>query len=895
MEDNDEDTKALIQSIADSPDLDEEDKALIQSIKQDYGMVTTEKPKKKSLLERGLNKLDSIGTEVNQNTEDWASRSLGDTLDPVEQASVLGNKGLKSATDILRPAGEKLDSILGAFNQGSKILGKLSPKAKIALDSAMLPASKTIEETAAQIPRTPMQTAFLGLTLPFTELETMGNGIVSAGKRMVGKAASVSEKTIMGALRTPAQRYPESKLAQRLEKLFAGSEGEGKFNIINTSAENAERQAIGKAHIADAELAQGVKEEGQIVEKLTDEVAGVRQQQDKLLRAAELKKNAAGSDLSKSLGINSDKQARLEAASAMNEQQLNMATKSKSAQKAAIDADLALDKTFDLVDKDKKGIYVGQSLRRAKFEAEVAVSKAYKKTQDLGKLVTADTKALNEAFGDMRASLIEKLKVNPEDVRAQKILGVLEDGTTPPLLGRDFADSIKVDANVLKDIKGKDVKLSDLLQLYSDLNELHRDKGDRVYGEAKNLVRKHLRAYEEIPWNKAIIDAWDGARQKRMELNEAFENDTIKKLIDIAEEGTPASLFNQLISPKESTIPLQRFMKVAPKDVQVLVRRESLDRGLSAIDTIDGKSSANLEKWVGSVGEGNVELLHKGQDLDALQKLASANDSIFAANKASPGIKKEINDILEENGKLARDYAKRIDHTDAAVSRHKNSVFNKLRGIEDKAREDIQARRELTVELIEKNLGDLEKAFEIRAKPSVRAVDAGKMVINMDRKDDAAADLAIGAGAATLMASGVAELGGIHVSKYVKGGAAMAIAAGMAKKSPRVMSNLYYSERGRKIMERIASAPSSKDAAMALLDLAVALKNPGLYLTVKPQMNDKPGKEGPNLGKLGVLRGRNRAEANQLNSPNETPDQLKAEDRLEMRDSEEDGEIPKEL
>lgn len=861
---------------------------------------TPEEPQ--SLAGRAVARLDRAGSAINQGVENFSNLDIGEEFknnkDPVESFAIASAKGLKKVTEIGKLIGSKFDSASTQVGDISNVLGKLDPGAKRVFDQATRPVSQVLEQGSELSPRTPMQTAFALLTLPFTEIEGIGNGIVNAGKRLASGVSSVAEKSVMGALRSPATRYPESKLAQRLEKLFSGSEGEGTFNIINKSSENAERQAIGKAHIADAEIAHGAAEEGQIVEKLSEDVSGIRHEQDKFLKAAELKKNAAVTDLSASLAENKEKKAALDAAEAANAENLKKAQESKKAQAASIQADLSVNKALNLLDKDSQGIYVGKELGRAKFEADTAVNMAYDKTMALGELVTADTRGLNESFGEMRAELVEKLKVNSEDTRAQKILGILEEGTTPPSMSKEVTNQLKSGADFIEHLKGKDVKLSDLMQLYSDLNELHREKHDRIYKQAKKLVMQHLRKYEDIPWNRAVIDSWDAARQAKIHVSMAFENKTIEPLLKMAWEGKPAALFNALVETPQSTMPLQNFMRIAPEEAKQVVRRESLSRGFSIVDSVDGKSVDNLNNWVNKIGEGNIDILHKGQDINALTALAESNDAIYSANKVSPGIKADINKIIEQNGELARDYAKKIDRINTVVSKNKESVFNKTRALHDAARQDIVARREKTVELIDRNLKDLESAFQIQAKVGERAADAGKMFVKKDRKGDVAADVAIGAGAATLVASGAAEMAGINVSKYIKGGAAMAVAAGLAKKSPRVMSNIYYSPVGRKIMERIASAPTTKEAALALLDLATALKNPGLYLTVKPVMKDKPALEGPKmpgLGKLEALRGRNAQEASMLNTPNEPPDEIKPNDDVELGTSENPGVIPQEL
>lgn len=885
--------------------------------------------KKKSLLERGMQKLDSLGTSFNQSVEDIANVDKndkpGDSYQPhdvADSAIILGAKALRTTGEVGKVVGELGDAGTETINKqidtlpnGVKQFVKYNP---------MLQGPKVLYNAASMMaPRTSMQAAFAVLT-SLSEIKAMGSDIMKAGKGLAARAASQAETTAMGAIRTPAELYPESRLAQTLERLFRGTDGEGRFGIVNKSKVNAETQAIGKLHIADMELADGAKQEAQIVEKLKHDVGELQGQQTNflsssekqqagVLKAAELKKNKLSSDMTSSLDQNGKTLEQLEISASENAEALVKAQKSKEAASSALKADLAVDKALGLLDKDSAGVQVGRQLDYAKGEAYLAVDNAYNKAHALGKLVKADTSQLNTTFSKLRKDLTSKLKVNPEDTRAQKILGILEEGTETSMISDEGIESLQgsLSKSVRKAADEKAVQksktLSDLMTLYSDLNVMGREKGDAVYTNAADEVRAIIRQHEEVPWTKAVIDAWDSARGTRMHLDQAFENNTVSSLLKTAKEGKPAQLFAELFD-KESRIPLTRFMLAAPEEAKLIVRRESLGRGLLAVDNLSGKAVDNLNKFIETVGAGNIEILHAGQDLHTLRGLAEANDAVHAANKAAPGIKAQVATVIESNGKLIRDWAKKLDHTNAALERistsakkavanNKVKVFEETKRLDDAARFDIRATREKTVERISASIDELEKAFAVRAKPSGRIGEAGKVVIDTMRSDDDNSSTMLGAGVGGLVLAQGADMVGMKgTSNAIRGIAGVSIAAGLVKKSPKVMSNLYYSDKGRALMQRIASAPSSKEAAIALLELGNAIKNPALYLLVRPKMNDKaPIKEElpvksskPGLGKLEGLRGRNAQEASLLNEPNGLPQTPEPEEPIPSSQEDDD-------
>lgn len=888
ISEDDEDTKALIRSLDTATDLDEEDRALLNSIKKDYGMVDTPKlSPKKSILERGMNKVDQVGSAINQGVETFAAMDVVDDFkeekDPVRSAAILGSKGLKKAADTAKPYAEKMDSILGAFQAGSSLLKKIDKKAAVTFDAGTHPIQALVENAAGLIPRTPAQAAFAGLTLPFAEIEGIGNAATNLGKKLMPKAAAQAEKTALGAMRKVSELYPESKLARMLDKVTEGSTGEQRFNLINESAVNTSERVLQKAGMEEAEMAAGDSLDTQITDKLKQDVDEINTVQASL-EAAE-KKGRLGtleSAMEKQQALREELLAKQAEVKALAEEK-HLATKMAEANKAAIEADIAVNKALGLANKDAEAMAVGRATEKAHYEAVKAVDGLYAKQRALGDLVTADTTALNESFGEMRRELVTKLKVIPEDTRAQKILGMLEEGTEESHLTDEGIHGILKTKNLPKatkrnaEVAGQRAtkSLSDLMQLYSDLRVMSREKGDRMYSKAAYLVRKHIRTYEGVPWTKAVVDSWDAARGSQMHLTATFENKTVEALLKTAREGSPGTVFQKLIEHSdESTMPLSRFMKVAPEEARNIIRRESLSRGFDAINKAKpGKAAEALDAFIEKVGQGNVDILHKGTDLDGMYKLASYMDSSTRLADEAPTVARQIKTTQAAITDLIESTKKSLLDSDAVVSKAKNTAWDKTKKLSDAAYAARAAERVAVTERIAKGLEAIDKALPLRVKTSTRAGEVGELIFDGLRKDDDNSSTAITAGAGGLALSYGLHSMGFKQMGYATGGvAASGIMYGLAKKAPGAMSKLYYSEGGRALITKVASAPNPAEAAKALLELGDALKNPGAYLMIKPQMNDKPGQEPPKkpgLGKLEGLRGRNAAESKLINHPND--------------------------
>lgn len=855
---------------------EEDPDTLDRATKEAYGQpVAVEEPKKKGVME----KLDDIGSQVNQNTETYAAMDLKPLEDdPDMTATIAANKGLKKVADVGKAVGGKIDSFKDKLEGVSNILGKLDPKAQAAFEGGMNPVTRLTNEASVLTPRTPMQAAFAGLTLPFAEIEGIGASITSAGKRLAGKAAAMGEKTVLGALRSPAQRFPESKLAKKLEKFFAGTEGEGRFNLINESAKNAKIREKGATRIPkEAEILLD-KEKAQITDKLKYDDAVLRGEQREFLDLAEQKKANLKTELHENLQEVRLSQDELRVQAAEARRNRKRALNIKRAQEAAIKADTSVDEAVGLANAgSRRGVLLGQKLESARLAALKDIEYTYEAANGLGDTVHVDLGGFVSDMGEQIVGLTDELAlISSKDKKAATILKTLKGGAeeTATAAGQKTAEIMGNLAKVSKEAKAsvdsiptKPATLEKVFNAYKDLGDLYRSTDNPVYLQAQEALLKVIRNAEEgkglmkTSASKeealAAIKLWDSGREARMHLDAAFQHESLAGILEATKSKEPHAVFNMLLG-KNSGMTLERFAAVAPKEAQVIVRKESLRRGFAAVDSLDGKASENLAQWIRDTGVDNVEALHKGVDLESLKKLAAANDALHNADKVLPGLKKEVKGTVDSIDKLTKRYSEKKTLLDRAVQRNKQSVLKKERALHDQAWAEAKAAEKATAEKITADINALAKAFQIRAIPDRRAAGAGATYVGMNRRGDAVATGAMVGGGAAIAGGGIAQAAGYNVSGYWFGAAALSVAGGMTRLAPGAMSKMYYSPGGRKIMERIASAPNAQQAALALMDLANALKNPGVYLAVKPGMNDKPGttpeKPKPSMGKLSGLQ-----------------------------------------
>jgi hypothetical protein len=827
-----------------------------------------------SLLERGINKVNSVMTEGNKNTEEWANRSF--TADPVEDVAILGNKGLKKFTDMIKPFGESVDSISSKVSGVSDLLGKLAPDAKPVINAFSAPVSDSLALVSQLIPRTPMQSAFALLTLPFTEIEGAGNSITSAGKRLVGGASEYAAKTPFGSILSPAERFPESKLAGTLENLLKGTEGEDKFILGNKSEMNREVRNIKSLELGTAETALGNKEEGFIAERKKYDIENAISSQN-----GELADAAKTRDLEKS-GIDSalsDKSAELDALARKEKGLVSEGLRMESLRRAksrAVSADLAVDDAIGLAAQSRRGIQVGRGLEEAQLAAQKGIQSTYNSANGIADTVHVDLSSFKEKMGEQLKGLTDELALlSTKDKRAAKILSVLQDAAsetaTPEsmrgaeILGGSSSKLLQASAEELK--SRKPATLENLFNAYKDLNDLHRKSGEQVYSDAKDALLQTIRSVED--GNNILktgadqkeaqfaINLWDSAREARMHLDAAFEHESLQNILKVVKSKEPERVFGMLTG-KESGMTLERFMQVAPQSAKDVVRRESLRQGVDVIQkAAPGKAAQALDAWISDLGAGNVKLLHPGNDTGNLLAIASANDALHEVGKEYPVLRKQINDTMSAVSDLLDKNAKSATKAAEQATKAKESGWELVGKIEDKARKETLARREETAKRIADGIDAINKTFDVRTKLNTRASGAGEVLPMMSRgSDDRVSTPAIAGGASVLAAVGIAEKMGLHVpgSGVARGGAVFSIITGLVIKSPKAFSNLYYSPMGRQLVERAASAPTAKDAALALMELADAVKNPLAYLALKKNAKDVSVSR-PQMGRLSGLQG----------------------------------------
>ena len=871
-----------------------------------YKIFSSSGVEKPGIIESGkaaLKKADDLGTSFNKSVDAIAdvdkNDQPGDSYQPHDMgdaAIILGAKALRKTGEVGKAVGEGADATIDAIDKkiddnlpwGVSHLTKIHP---------LLQGPKMAYRAASMLaPRTSMQAAFAALTA-YTDIKAAGSAINAVGKtRLAGAAASKADKTTLGATRKVGEMFPESKLANMLDEVTQGSVGEQAFNIENKSAVNTSERILQKEGLEAAEEATLEGNLGQIKDKLKHDVSEIVSTQNAL---EESEKKARLSALDTATPEQQalrkeviDRQAQIKALAA----EKNHAAKMAEAREAAIKADLAVDEAIGLANKDLAASSVGRIFGSAKYKAEKAVSVLYEKTRALGKLVVADTSALNESFGSLKDELLEKLKVNPEDVRAQNILAMLEYGTdTLKHISEEGLDAIRANDTLPqttkkvadKMVQKKSKTLADLMDLYSDLNGLARDKGDRVYKQAKRLVRQEIRKHEDIPWTKAVIDSWDAARGAQTRMSVAYENKTLEGLLKVANEGHPGTLFKKLVeSGADSTMPLTRFMEVAPEGAKNIVRRESLGRAYESVQNAKpGEALKALDDFIEKTGQGNVEILHGGLDLDGLKKLAEFRDTVANIEKTTPEIAKQIKTTQKAITKIVEDTVGMLKSSREKVSKAKNSAWDAQHRLKESARASEVAELQASITRIENGIKAIDAALPVQVKESSRAGEVGRKVITGLRSDDDGSTKSITGGLGMigvgygLKAMGMTQMG------YVTGGIGVAaVVHGLNKKAPRAMSQLYYSQAGRALMKKIASAPSARDAAMGLIELADAIKKPGAYAIMRPNMNDKnpekqpEGKYRANLGKLSGLQARTEEEGavDPFPEGNYSPEELQA-------------------
>lgn len=846
--------------------------ALKEVTSRAYGHAPTVQEQPQSIVGSAIQAASETADEINKQTQDQANRAVpeskgarflssGDMSKTLDSYGVLANKALAKGTKLSKAIGEDLDS---AVSDIDKVNEGLPPGVKQFAQLGTSQARNITEVVASLFPRTPMQSVFTAITTPTSDLQSAGNAVGKFLGTMGGEESAIAAKTAMGAIRSPAEKYPESKLAASVEKFLQGSEGSDRFNLINKSEVNKETRRIGAEGITEAEKAREGVVEGHVVQKLEQDTNDVLMNQRHDLDSIYTDRAGKSDKFRTDLADKKQTISELENSAhtlAVDEQK---ALKVKEAKEASIKADLATDNALGMVAKTQRGVQISRDTVGAITKAQKEVSVVYELAHEIAGNVEVDVKGLAKDFADKFNQLGYQLALLPQDTRALKLLDKLKTGTEylstlrPPTAAEEktrlgFIQGLSkqnaAEAAKIMESKPEAVTLSDLQKMYKDLNALSREKGDSIYAETRDIVGSFIRKASTsgegvvVSGKGALEDAqiagnlWDRARQARMHLDSVAQNKTIQDIVSLTgkeAKGDPSKALGMLVG-KDAEVPLQDFLRVAPKETQQVVRRESLRSGFQIVqDAPGGKALDRLNKFIADTGKGNFTLLHGGIDEESLRALASAQDSIHRTNSLSPGIKRQVNATFDEIQTLITKEKDSVVKAGRDISDNKNSVLDNLRGLQDKARNDIAARKAQTEKRIADSLAILDKTFEVRTKPDLRPGMTGKVVVDMARRDDGGANTAIGTGMLGIGVTKAAEMAGMHIpgATGIRNMSAMAVAYGIVRKSPRAFSNIYYSPSGRALMEKIASAPTAKDAAVALMQLAKVAGPTGMRLGV---------------------------------------------------------------
>lgn len=841
-----------------------------------HGQVTniTEKnvsegPTLKDRAMAGVQAASETADEINTQTTRFAERDLSEA-GPLEGIGILANRGLAGFTSGTRALGKLADK--GALNTAidlavpDSIAGAfMGATVKKAIESKESGVSGELKEQGeligSQLPRTPMQSVFLGVTTPAADVKGAVEGSSKVLKGLV-KEAALPKRTSMNALRSPAERFPESKLAKTLERFFRGTDGADRFNIANQAAVNKSKRVIQEEGIKEVENELGYLAEKQTEQTLKHEVKEAMSEQNTFLSSEKAKRKNVMSKLEDDLHPLRQKKTELADSAHKLAVEEQRALKVEKAQKAAIEADLAVDEALGLDDKAERGMQVSRDITGAIDKAKKKVNVFYDVGHSLAENVPVNPKDLDVALSAKLREAVSQITVLPEDKREVKLLTDLRSNLAKFTTPEDKAKAIGF-MELFKDSKSKIVSdiaveqankniatLSDLEKLYADLNDLARSRGDSSFAEARDEVLKIMRRIGESagPEDDAniAIKMWDRAREARMHLDTLAQNKTVEKIAALTgknADGDPAKIMSMVLGEK-SEIPLVDFMRIAPENAKGVVRRESLRNGFEQVTKAPkGKAEETLNSFIKNIGERNFETLHNGMDSDSLRELAKAQDSLAEVERAAPEVKKQVDNTYRAMVDLIQKAKSEIKASKEASSANRQQTFDKLGKLQNLARKETIDTRQNTVDRIAKGIEEMDKALAIRAKSSQRVGEAGRIVVDTLRSDDKGGNTAFGAG---LVGEG---LGAMTGNQGIRNTSRLLLAYGIVSKSPRVLSNLYYSNKGRALMEAIASAPTTKEAAMGLIELAKIT--------------------GPSLGKYGGMAAMNKDAI--WNEPKEKP------------------------